>query len=70
MVSKKKKSQSLTKVCSKRKTVCKNVAIALVLIALVIGASFFKAIKIKKNEHFDPVSPGSLFYPETAFQYR
>ncbi|MFC1599385.1 hypothetical protein ACFL2W_01215, partial [Candidatus Omnitrophota bacterium] len=70
MVSKRKKMKPPVAVYNRKKTLYKNIVIVLVLIALVVGASFFKAIKIKKNEHFSPVSPGSLFYSETAFHYR
>ncbi len=36
----------------------------------MLGVSLFKIAKVKKNSHFNPASPGSLFYSEAAFHYR
>lgn len=37
---------------------------------LVLGTSLYKIVKVKHNSHFDPSSPGSLYYAEAAFHYR
>jgi len=48
----------------------KPITIYLILIVLVFGTSLYKIIKVKNNSHFNPSSPGSLYYAEAAFQYR
>lgn len=48
----------------------KRTIVFAILIALVFGASLYKIIKVKNNSHFDPSSPGSLYYAEAAFHYR
>ncbi|MBW2046089.1 MAG: hypothetical protein JRI96_14600, partial [Deltaproteobacteria bacterium] len=70
MSTKKKKIKPRQIVDNKNVAVYKNILIIFILTVLVLGVSFFKAIKIKKNEHFNPARPGSLFYSETAFHYR
>lgn len=41
-----------------------------ILAALVFSVSLYKIVKVKNNSHFNPSSPGSLYYSESAFQYR
>ena len=48
----------------------KFITICLILVIFVSGASLYKIIKIKNNSHFNPSSPSSLYYAESAFQYR
>ncbi|MCK4948077.1 MAG: hypothetical protein KAS46_06860 [Candidatus Aureabacteria bacterium] len=48
----------------------KFISICLILGILVIGTSIYKIVKVKKNSHFNPSAPGSLYYAEAAFHYR
>ena len=48
----------------------KPIVISLILILLVCGTSLYKIIKVTNNSHFNPSLPGSLYYAESAFQYR
>jgi tetratricopeptide (TPR) repeat protein len=48
----------------------KIIYIWLILIVLVFATSIYKIAKVKNNSHFNPSSPGSLYYAESAFHYR
>lgn len=48
----------------------KQAIILSVLIALALGSSLYKIAKVKRSSHFEPSSPGSLYYAEAAFHYR
>lgn len=48
----------------------KQAIVFTILAALVSGISLYKISKVKHNSHFDPSSPGSLYYAEAAFHYR
>ncbi len=48
----------------------KQVIIFAAVICLVFGISLYKFVKVENNNHFQPSSPGSLYYAEAAYHYR